>query len=101
MQSTTLFKTILYDMGETHEKKNARYGNAYYKTREKYPEIIAGILNFKLGRLETLLSNPSLENEESIEDTLLDMANYCVMELTARRMEAWQNRNASTTGQAN
>ena len=88
-------------MGVVHEKKNSRYGNAYYKTREKYPDVIGIMLNFKLGRLETLLANPSLENEESIEDTLLDMANYCVMELTARRMEKCQNNDDSTTGQVN
>ena len=81
------FKNVLNDMYKIHNEKDARYGGAYNQTRIAHKNAILVMLNFKLNRLETLFSKPELENDESVEDTLLDMANYCVMELVARRNE--------------
>lgn len=81
------FRTILDNMYKIHNEKDARYGSAYNQTRKVHKNAILVMLNFKLKRLETLYSKPELENDESVDDTLLDMANYCVMELVERRKE--------------
>ena len=48
----------------------------------------------KVNRLETLLKkeNKQLVNDESIEDTLIDLANYCIMEVIERNIDKNQNK---------
>ena len=82
------FNDILEKMKDIHDEKDSRYSNSFGRTRVKHKNAIAVVLNFKLNRLETLLEHPELENDESINDTLLDMANYCVMEMVERQQEA-------------
>ncbi len=74
---------------ETYVNKNSDYGNSYSKLREKFPDSILIRLNDKLNRLETLMLSEKEKkvHDESIEDTLLDMANYCLMELTERTLD--------------
>lgn len=46
----------------------------------------------KLERLKTLLGKgeQAQVTDESIDDTLMDMANYCIMELVERRLERYE-----------
>lgn len=77
-------------MHETYVKKNSDYGSAYTKLREKYPDIILIHLNEKVSRLESLMSRPGSKPNvvgESIDDTLLDIANYAIMEIVERMMK--------------
>lgn len=83
-----VFKSITDNMYKTYEAKNNDYGDSFEKVRNKYPNSIVIRLNDKLNRLESLMNwNKQMVIEESIEDTLLDMANYCIMELVERKME--------------
>lgn len=76
------FTTIVKSMTELYAKKNHDYGNAF-------GEIIAqvglpygvGKLKEKLKRVETL-SKSKAEIDESIEDSLTDLACYTVMTLS-------------------
>lgn len=78
--------TICQKLFETYKAKNADYGYSFAQVREKYPNAILIRLNDKLNRLETLMNGAEQHvNDESIEDTLLDGANYCIMELVERR----------------
>ena len=88
LNTNELFADELRKMENLHTSKDARYGNAYGEVRKKYSNVPVVMLNIKLKRLEALLYDRSLENEESIEDTLRDMANYCIMELVERKLEA-------------
>ena len=68
-------------MNEVFAIKNKNYGNSFEISLDKYG-IIAALtrLSDKFNRLETLILNR--ENgtaDESIADTLIDMANYSVM----------------------
>lgn len=73
---------------ETYKAKNADYGDSFALVRRKYPNAILIRLNDKLNRLETLLNGSHQHvNDESIDDTLLDLANYCIMELVERRSD--------------
>ena len=81
-------KEICNLLNETYEKKNKDYGNSFAKLRNEYPNSILIRAFDKYSRLKTLMeSNEQQVEDESIEDTLLDLANYCIMELVERKME--------------
>lgn len=83
-----IFKSITDKMYKTYEAKNNDYGDSFTKVRNKYPNSILIRLNDKLNRLESLMNgNRQMVSGESVKDTLLDMANYCIMELVEREME--------------
>jgi malate synthase len=76
----------LYDtLYKTYCDKNADYGDSFAKVRQKYNDrfpVILIRLQDKFQRLEQLLLNGNSKvKDESITDTLLDIANYCVMEI--------------------
>lgn len=73
---------------DTYKAKNADYGDSFATVREKYPNAILIRLNDKLNRLETLMNGAQQHvQDESVDDTLLDLANYCIMELVGRTHE--------------
>lgn len=82
------FREITTRMAEVYAAKNHDYGNSFAKLRERYPTSILIRLADKLNRLDTLLMGDAAKVKgESIDDTLLDLANYAVMELVERRLE--------------
>lgn len=74
---------------ETHAlyaRKNADYGDSFAQLRKRYPNFVCMRLFDKLNRLDTII-NPDHKlqvSDETIEDTLMDIANYALMELTER-----------------
>lgn len=74
-------KKILDEMADTFSKKNSDYGNAFEEILDDFGASYAvGRLKEKLKRLTKLvISNKQEVEDESIEDTLLDMANYAVL----------------------
>lgn len=78
---TILHKQICDELNVMYEAKNADYGDSFSKTFEEYG-LIAPIIRLedKLNRLKTLEDSytPKVPNE-SIRDTLLDIANYAIM----------------------
>lgn len=68
-------------LNDVYKAKNNDYGDSFTAVRKKYPNAILIRLNDKLSRLETLMSGKQQKiTDENIKDTLLDMANYCLME---------------------
>ena len=96
MNRTEIHKSICDKIHETFKAKDNDYGGAYTKTRRKHRNAIFIHLNEKLERAETLTSGTEQQvKEESIEDTFLDMACYCIMELVERKIDALEaERNA-------
>lgn len=87
MNKIELHKQICGNMHNTYKAKNADYGDSFAKVREEYPEAICIRLMDKLERLKTLLRGTEQQvKDESIDDTLLDIANYAVMEILERKM---------------
>jgi len=81
------YSNILKRMDETHTRKNNDYGDAAYQGYKKFgPAYFLVQLHNKLSRLESLTINNKTQmvKDESIDDTLLDMANYAVMYLESR-----------------
>ena len=75
------FKKITDEMNETYVRKNNDYGNSFGESVEEFGPI-AGVVRIsdKFNRLKSLLSGKTQKvNDESITDTLTDMACYCIM----------------------
>lgn len=76
-------KEICQELNEVYEKKNHDYGNSFGETFDKLGVISAVTrISDKYNRLVSLCTLPEEERkvkDESITDTLLDMANYCIM----------------------
>lgn len=72
------FACTLYDQ---YSNKNAAYGNNMSKNYNRFGKVVYAIrISDKLGRLETLLSNPDIDRaDESIADTIGDAITYCMM----------------------
>lgn len=68
-------------LNETYRKKNHDYGDSFGKTFSQWGISSAGVrLSDKFNRFCSLASGKEqMVNDESIKDTLLDMANYCIM----------------------
>ena len=77
--------TILNDI---YARKNHDYGDSFAKLRNELPGAILVRIYDKYSRLKTLLEGADQKvKDESIDDTLMDLANYCIMELVERKME--------------
>lgn len=87
------FTTILKEMDEIHTKKNADYGNNFHKRYEKYGFLTALLrLTDKMERLENIYEKGEIQvKDESVEDTLIDLANYAVMTVVELRNEKINN----------
>jgi hypothetical protein len=72
-------------MHELYITKNADYGDSFAKVRKEVPNAITVRLLDKIHRIINLLGKDSaLVSNEAIEDTLIDLANYCLLELVER-----------------
>ena len=79
--SLHLFEAILSQMRETYIRKNADYGDSFKETMDEYGLTALTLrLTDKLNRLKTLSKDnaPSV-HDESVLDTILDIANYAVL----------------------
>ena len=77
-----LFKDVLNEMHEIYERKNADYGNSFSKTFEEFGLTSSAVrLNDKMERFKKLIKQDAQVKDESIRDTLLDLANYAVLTL--------------------
>lgn len=74
------FMDITTNMSKTYAAKNHDYGNSFEQSCDKFG-IIAGIVRMgdKMNRIESLAIKQAEVKDESIKDTLLDLANYAIM----------------------
>ena len=74
-----------------YEKKNKDYGDSFHHTFEFYgPTVCAIRLEDKLNRLKSLVVRKAERQveDESVEDTLIDIVNYAAMSLRELRLKA-------------
>lgn len=87
-------KNILDNIHETYVAKNNDYGNSFSKSFDKYGVTAAMVrMEDKWNRLESLTSGKKqMVNDESVKDTLLDLANYAIMTfMELERIESAQS----------
>lgn len=72
---------IVEELNRVYEQKNTDYGDSFAESVREFG-IVAALtrISDKYNRFKRLaLGNRNLVGDESIRDTLLDMANYCIM----------------------
>jgi len=74
-------KDICKELTDLYESKNTKYGNSFETTFEEYgPTALLVRLDDKMNRARTLFNNEAIKpGDESVRDTLLDLANYAIM----------------------
>lgn len=87
---------ICSELTALYERKNRDYGDSFAKSYEEWGlTVVCMRLGDKLERLKKFAKTGELSvKDESIEDTLMDLANYAIMTLVERRME--DNANEQT-----
>ena len=76
------FKQIANGLTELYERKNADYGNSFSKTFEEFGMTSTLVrLSDKLERLKTLSKQEAKVKDESIQDTVMDIAVYAMLTL--------------------
>ena len=73
-------------MADTLKTKNTDYGNSFERTMNKYGDVALMLrLEDKFNRLESLFSKKEvLVKDESFDDTLKDLAGYCLLYLAIK-----------------
>lgn len=79
--SPDAFRQVTERMAATYTAKNAAYGDSYSQLFAEFGPLAAVVpLANKLNRIKSLIRNPELAgNNESLRDSVLDLANYAVM----------------------
>lgn len=73
-------KRLCDEINQLYEKKNHDYGDSFHETFEEEGMAMSRIrLTDKLNRFKRLSKNQGMVQDESIRDTLLDLANYALM----------------------
>ena len=87
-ESISKFKEITDSMAKTYESKNHDYGNSFELSLDEFGLIASVVrLNDKMNRIKSLIKKEAKVKDESIKDTLLDMANYAILTIM------WMNKN--------
>lgn len=88
--SVARHRKIVMGLNELYAKKNADYGDSFHETFKEEGMAMARIrLSDKLNRFKSLTRGNSQQiTDESIRDTLLDLANYAIMTVIEMDREA-------------
>ena len=99
MSKVDMFGMILQGMQDTYAAKNADYGDSVGDTYNKFGDIsFLTRITDKYNRICSLMDKEADVKDESIDDTILDMANYCVLWLVEREFKKQKPlMNASDT----
>lgn len=90
MDRIDIHEDLCTELHKLYVAKNADYGDSFAKVREEIPNAILVRLSDKLNRLKSLMTKDDDDRkvlDESIDDTLMDIANYALLELVERRNE--------------
>lgn len=93
MNKVSAHKEICNQLNKIYEAKNHDYGDSFGKGFKEYGYVMPVIrLEDKFNRLKSLTVNNKAPRvkEESIEDTLMDLANYAIMALIELREKQFE-----------
>lgn len=91
MDRIDIHEDLCAELHKLYVAKNTDYGDSFAKVREEIPNAILVRLSDKLNRLKSLMTKDDDDRkvrDESIDDTLMDIANYALLELVERRNES-------------
>lgn len=73
-------ESILNEIKQLYNRKNADYGNSFDKTLDEFGLVASATrMSDKFNRFKSLIKNPAQVSDEKIEDTLIDLASYAMM----------------------
>jgi hypothetical protein len=88
MNKVETHRSICEALNALYERKNHDYGDSFGKSFKEYGMAMPCIrLEDKLNRLKALTKDKAQVSDESIEDTIMDLANYAIMTLVEMRQE--------------
>ena len=93
MDRLGIYQYILSNLEDTYKKKNSDYGNSVGDTYEKFGDIsFLTRITDKYNRILSLADKGECGEvkDEALEDTILDLANYCLLWLVEREYAGQQ-----------
>ena len=93
MDRLGIYQTIINNLEDTYKRKNSDYGNSVGDTYEKFGDIsFLTRITDKYNRILSLADKGECGEvkDEALEDTILDLANYCLLWLVEREYAAQQ-----------
>lgn len=92
-----MHEKICNELTSLYRRKNADYGDSFGKSYKEYGMAMPCIrLEDKLNRLKSLTRKEAQVADESVEDTLSDLANYAIMTIIEMRMKSGAKENENT-----
>lgn len=89
MEKYAIHSKICSELTELYKRKNHDYGDSFGKSFTEYGMAMPCIrLEDKLNRLKSLTRKDAEVMDETIDDTLMDLANYAIMTLVEREIDA-------------
>lgn len=83
-----LHKQVCESLNVIYARKNADYNDSFAKARKEIPNYTLGKLYDKFERYRQLSQgNENQVKGESIKDTLMDLANYAILEFMELELE--------------
>lgn len=74
------FSDITNQLETIYDQKNHDYGNSFDKSLDEFGLVSSAIrMSDKLNRFKSLIKTDGLVKDESVDDTLLDLANYAIL----------------------
>lgn len=71
---------IYFELSEIYYAKNKDYGDSFGQSIKEWGILAAVVrIDDKMRRLKSLVKQPAKVQSETMRDTLMDMANYCIM----------------------
>lgn len=103
MNDVQRFDHIQVEMRDTFKSKNEDYGNSFSQLYQEFGDngiITAAVqISHKYHRFMNLIKGTPAKVNESLRDTLLDLANYCV--LTVMELDKAEERKTGLTSASN
>ena len=93
MDRLGIYQYILNNLEDTYKRKNSDYGNSVGDTYEKFGDIsFLTRITDKYNRILSLADKGECGEvkDEALEDTILDLANYCLLWLVEREYKEQQ-----------
>lgn len=103
MNDVQRFGRIQVEMCDTFKSKNADYGNSFSQLYQEFGDngiITAAVqISHKYHRFMNLIKGTPAKVNESLRDTLLDLANYCI--LTVMELDKAKEHKTGLTSASN
>ena len=99
MDRLGIYQTIINNLEDTYKRKNSDYGNSVGDTYEKFGDIsFLTRITDKYNRILSLADKGECGEvkDEALEDTILDLANYCLLWLVEREYAGQQEKKEPT-----